>query len=237
MTIRVLTLFPEILEGYLRSSIVGKAVERGQIRVDLVNIRDFARDKHRNCDDAPYGGGSGMVLKPEPLAAAIESLGDPEGPRIYLTPSGRTFNQRWAEDLAVIPQVTLICGRYEGVDQRIIDLFVTDEMSVGDYVLNGGEVAAMVVIDAVSRLVEGVISAGSLEEESFGACEGMLEYPHYTRPEVFRGMRVPEVLLTGHHARIAAWRRRMSVEKTLRLRSDLMKSRTEGDDDGQDTSG
>jgi tRNA (guanine37-N1)-methyltransferase len=235
----ILTLFPEIFEGYIRSSILARAVQQKRVRLDLINIRDFARDKHKTCDDATYGGGAGMVLKPEPLAEALESVPgvkekSPEDLReeacglnriegctrvIYLTPSGKLWSQGRALQLAEEQRVAIICGRYEGIDQRIIDLFVTDEISVGDYILNGGEVAAMAVVDTVVRLIKGVIKDQSLAEESFA--ERLLEYPQYTRPAVFRGYGVPEVLLSGHHAEIERWRLERSVEKTRRFRPDM----------------
>jgi tRNA (guanine37-N1)-methyltransferase len=224
VTFTILTLFPELFEGFLSSSILARAIERGLVSVRLVDIRDFAADRHRVCDDYSYGGGPGMVLKPEPLARAIESVGV-EGKRVvYLTPAGRLYSQAFAERLAGEGEVVLLCGRYEGIDQRIIDAFATDEVSIGDYVLSGGEVAAMVVVDSVSRLLEGVIARESLEEESFGAGGGLLEYPHFTRPEVFRGVRVPEVLLSGHHEKIRRWRLERSIEKTLRYRPELLAS-------------
>ena len=197
-----------------------KAVERGLIDVQFVNIRDFALDKHKTCDDIPYGGGAGMVLKPEPLAAALDSVGAGQKRTLYPTPSGRLFTQAAATELAGEEELIFICGRYEGIDQRIIDEYVDDEISIGDYVLSSGEIASLVIIDAVYRLREGVIKARSLEEESFS--DGLLEYPQYTRPEVFRDRKVPEVLLSGHHKNIEAWRREQSVEKTKRLRPDLL---------------
>jgi tRNA (guanine37-N1)-methyltransferase len=197
-----------------------KAVERGLIEVQFVNIRDFATDKHKTCDDIPYGGGAGMVLKPEPLAAALDSVGAGQKRTLYPTPSGRLFNQAAATELAGEEELIFICGRYEGIDQRIIDEYVDDEISIGDYVLSSGEIASLVIIDAVYRLREGVIKARSLEEESFS--DGLLEYPQYTRPEVFRDRKVPEVLLSGHHKNIEVWRRQQSVEKTKRLRPDLL---------------
>jgi len=220
---RVLTLFPEIFQGYLEASILCRAIQQGLISVSLINIRDFAKDRHRTCDDYTYGGGAGMVLKPQPLADALDSLKASAagcGRVIYLTPSGRLFNQRYAEQLAGEPDLALICGRYEGIDQRIIDAYVSDEVSVGDYILAGGEVAALVVMDAVSRLVKGVIKEDSLKEESFG--RGLLEYPQYTRPADFKGRKVPEVLLSGHQAEISRWRLRKSLEKTLRHRPELL---------------
>ena len=241
MVFRVLTLFPGLIQAYAQSSIMGRAGSKGIVSVEAVDIRDFAHDRHRTCDDAPYGGGAGMVLKPEPVGLAIESVRSPGVPVIYLSPGGRLFDQRKAEELAGVPEVVLLCGRYEGVDQRVLDLYVTEELSVGDYVLAGGEVAAMVVMDAVSRLGEGVIAGESLQEESFSAQTPYLEYPHYTRPEVWRGVRVPEVLLSGHHARIAQWRRERSLEKTRQVRPDLLEGRdteeTQGDGDGCDQGG
>ena len=220
MIFHVLTLFPELFDGFLSSSILARAIERGLIRVALTDIRDFAADRHHICDDYSYGGGPGMVLKPEPIAAALEGIGT-AGRRVgYLTPAGRLFTQGLAEEFRRTEEIVLLCGRYEGIDQRIIDAFVTDEVSIGDYVLSGGEVAAMAIIDTVSRLVDGVITKESLDEESFQA--GLLEYPHYTRPEVFRGARVPEVLLSGHHENIRKWRLERSVEKTLKYRPELL---------------
>ena len=220
MIFHILTLFPEIFEGYRSASILARAVAQGQVELDLINIRDFAGDKHKTCDDATYGGGPGMVLKPEPLAGALDSVPGVKGTRvIYLTPSGKLWSQGLAEEFAGESRVAMICGRYEGIDQRIIDLFVTDEISVGDYVLSGGEVAAMVVIDTIVRLLKGVIKEDSVAEESFS--DGLLEYPQYTRPAVFRGLEVPEVLLSGNHAQIQRWRREKSVEKTRRFRPEL----------------
>ena len=246
MTITILTLFPGLFQGFLESSILARAIVRGLVTVRLVDIRDYAVDRHHVCDDAAYGGGPGMVMKPEPIAAALEANGAPGGRIVYLTPAGRLLTQKVAEELVREPALTLLCGRYEGIDQRIIDAFVTDEISVGDYVLSGGEVAAMAVVDSLARLVPGVITGESLEEESFSA--GLLEYPHYTRPEVFRGMRVPEILLSGHHEKIRQWRLVKSIEKTKKLRPELLDSdslpaearellrqvRKEGDDHGRD---
>lgn len=217
----VVSLFPEIVDGFFQSSLMKKAVERGLIAVQFVNIRDFALDKHKTCDDIPYGGGAGMVLKPEPLARALDSVGAGQKRTLYPTPSGRLFDQSTARELAKEEELVFICGRYEGIDQRIIDEYVDDELSVGDYVLSSGEIASLVIIDAVYRLREGVIKARSLEEESFS--EGfLLEYPQYTRPEVFRDRSVPEVLLSGHHKNISDWRRQQSIEKTKRWRPDLL---------------
>jgi len=224
----VLSLFPEILDGYFQRSLMKKAVERGLITVEFVNIRDFALDKHKTCDDIPYGGGAGMVLKPEPLAMALDSVGAGQKRTLYPTPSGRLFTQPTARELAREDELVFICGRYEGIDQRIIDEYVDDELSIGDYVLSSGEIATLVIIDAVYRLREGVIKARSLEEESFS--DGFfLEYPQYTRPELFRDRLVPEVLLSGHHRNIEVWRREMSVEKTKRLRPDLLEKSAKSD--------
>jgi tRNA (guanine37-N1)-methyltransferase len=222
MTVTILTLFPGLFRGYLESSILARAISRGLVGVKVVDIRDFAVDRHHVCDDAAYGGGPGMVMKPEPISAALDATTTPGSRVVYLTPSGRPFSQREAHDLAQGRDFTLLCGRYEGIDQRVIDSFVTDEISIGDYVLSGGETAAMVVVDSVARLVPGVITGESLHEESFS--DGLLEYPHYTRPEEFRGMRVPEVLLSGHHEKIRQWRLLKSVEKTMKYRPELLDS-------------
>lgn len=227
MKFTVLSLFPEIVDAFFSASIMAKAVERGVVGYQSVNIRDFATDKHRKCDDAPYGGGAGMLMLPDPVGRALESVGarpraEAAGPRVvYLSPSGRPFDQAFARSLAGEPELVLLCGRYEGLDQRVIDAYVDDEVSIGDYVLSSGEIAALVVIDAVYRLVDGVITPESLEEESYS--DGLLEYPQYTRPEVYGSMRVPEVLLSGHHENIRRWRLEKRVEKTLALRPDLIR--------------
>ncbi len=221
MKISVLTLFPEIPESFFNNSIMAKAIDKGLIEYNIVNIRDFALDKHKNCDDYPYGGGAGMVLKPEPLALALDSVGALEKRTVYPSPSGRLFKQEYALDLSKEKELVFICGRYEGVDQRIIDIYVDDEICIGDYILSSGEIAVLTVIDCVYRLLDGVISKDSLEEESF--VNGLLEYPHYTRPEEFRGIRVPEILLSGHHEKIRNWRQEKSLEKTENYRPDLLK--------------
>ena len=223
MKYTVLTLFPEITDAFFANSIMAKAIKRGIVEYRAVNIRDFANDRHKTCDDAPYGGGAGMLMLPEPLDMALKSVlaGKTGSPRvIYLSPSGRLFNQEAARELAAEEELVLICGRYEGIDQRIIDRFVDDEISIGDYVLSSGEVAALAVIDATYRLIDDVICADSLLEESFSS--GLLEYPQFTRPEVFDTMRVPEVLLSGHHEKIRLWRLEKRVEKTLCQRPDLI---------------
>jgi tRNA (guanine37-N1)-methyltransferase len=221
MNFQILTLFPEILHGYFANSIMKRSIQNGIITYNLVNIRHFATDRHKTCDDAPYGGGAGMVMKPDPVSRAIESVRSDGSKVIYLSPSGHLFNQGWAQKLSTEKNLILLCGRYEGVDQRVLDKYVDIELCVGNYVLSSGEVAALVVVDAVYRLLEGVISPESLNEESFGE-NGLLEYPHYTRPEEFQGVRVPEVLLSGNHAAIRAWRRRMRIEKTKVFRPELL---------------
>ena len=220
MRFNVLTLFPEIPKAFFESSIMAKAVERELIAYNLVNIRDFAFDKHRSCDDLTYGGGAGMLLLPEPLSLALDSVGAQQKRVIYVSPSGRLFDQRYAEELSAENELVFICGRYEGIDQRIIDEYVDDEISVGDYVMSSGEVAALVIIDAVYRLIEGVISGESLAEESFS--DNLLEYPQYTRPRNFKGREVPDVLLSGHHRNIQRWRLKKRLEKTLKNRPDLL---------------
>ncbi len=219
MNLTILTLFPEPVEAYFASSIMAKAVARGLVTYRCVNIRDFAVDVHRTCDDAPYGGGAGMVLKPGPLAAALDSVGGDRIRTIYPTPSGRPFRAPLVHELAAEKELILVCGRYEGIDQRIIDRYVDDEISIGDYVLSSGELAALVIIDAVYRRINGVITAESLDEESFE--DGLLEYPHYTRPETFASVGVPEVLLSGHHEQIRAWRMEQRIAKTRQMRPDL----------------
>ncbi|RKX87486.1 MAG: tRNA (guanosine(37)-N1)-methyltransferase TrmD [Spirochaetes bacterium] len=220
MKITVLSLFPEIIEGYFNSSIMAKAVEKGIVEYSAINIRDFARDKHRTCDDYPYGGGAGMVLKPEPLSGALDSIGARDRRVVYPSPSGRLLDQKYAGELSRTEDLVFICGRYEGIDQRIIDLYVDDEISIGDYVISSGEISALVIIDSVYRLLDGVINGESLLEESFS--DGLLEYPQYTRPAVFRGMEVPEILISGHHAKIKDWRKDKQLEKTKKNRPDLL---------------
>ena len=218
----VLSLFPGILRGFFDDSIMSKAVRRGLVDYELVNIRDYAYDRHRVCDDSPYGGGAGMVLKPEPLSRALDAVGAAGKRVVFPTPSGRSFTQDIARDLSGEEELIFICGRYEGIDQRVINLYVDDEISIGDYVISSGEISTLVMVDAIYRLLDGVITRESLEEESF--TQPLLEYPHFTRPEDFRGLRVPEILLGGHHANIEAWRLRQRVEKTLKNHPDLLEA-------------
>lgn len=222
MKFTVCTLFPGILSNYFESSIMARAIQKGIIQYELVNIRDYAEDKHRSCDDAPYGGGAGMVFKPVPLGKALDAVSAESKRVIFPTPSGRLFSEQYARDLSREEELVFICGRYEGIDQRIIDLYVDDEISVGDYVLSSGEVAALVIIDGVYRLLEGVINGESLKEESFEG--GLLEYPHYTRPAEYKGLRVPDVLISGHHKKIEQWRMEKRLEKTKEFRPDLLQS-------------
>ena len=223
MDFDVFTLLPEVFPPYLDSSILQRARQRGLIDVRLHNIRDWATDKHHVTDDEPYGGGGGMVMKVEPVFAAVEAvLGPkPDCPVILLTPQGRVFNQSIAMELARQPHLALLCGRYEGVDERIRTNLVTDQISIGDYVLTGGELPALILIDALSRLLPGVLGDpdGPFDDSH---ASGLLEYPHYTRPPEFRGWGVPEVLLSGNHARIAKWRREQSLRRTRRQRPDLL---------------
>jgi len=219
MKFTVLTLFPEIVEGFFSTSIMARSLENGRIEGRIIDFRQYAEDRHRTCDDAPYGGGAGMVIKPEPLSAALDAVDAGSKRVVYPSPSGRPFDQEYASELASEKELVLICGRYEGIDQRIIDRYVDDEICIGDYVVSSGEVAALVIIDAVYRLVDGVINEESLLEESFS--QSLLEYPHYTRPYDFQGKTVPDVLLSGNHAEIARWRLEKRLEKTKLFRPDL----------------
>jgi tRNA (guanine37-N1)-methyltransferase len=222
LRIDILTLFPEMFRGPFDESIVRRARDAGALDLRLVNIRDFATDRHRTVDDAPYGGGPGMVMKPGPLFAAVEAVRDPYSRVVLLTPQGRLFRQEVAVELSQLQHLALICGHYEGVDERVREHLADDELSIGDYVLTGGELAAMVMVDSVSRLLPGVLGAeDSLLEESHGS--ELLEYPHYTRPADFRGWAVPEILLSGNHAEIARWRRRQALERTRQRRPELLK--------------
>ena len=225
MKIKVFTIFPEMLRPYLSESILGRAIEKGLLEVELIDIRAYSQNKHKNTDDYPFGGGAGMVMLAQPIVDAIEQ-NTPEGAkphRIYLSPRGRTLNQKIVEELAQQEELYLLCGHYEGVDQRALDLVIDEEVSIGDYVLTGGELGAMVIIDSVSRLIPGVLgSEESSVDESFSS--GLLEYPQYTRPREFRGMEVPEVLLNGNHAHINRWRRNESLRLTKERRPDLLEN-------------
>ena len=223
MKIDVLSLFPGILEGFFTSSIMARAVERGLVSYTLTDIRDYATDKHHKCDDEIFGGGAGMLMLPGPVSAALDAVGADKARVVYVTPGGRLFNQAYARELAAEERIVLVCGRYEGLDQRVIDKYVTDEISIGDYVLSSGETAALVIVDAIYRLIPGVITGESLEEESFEG--GLLEYPQYTRPAVYDTMKVPDVLVSGHHANIVKWRMKKRLEKTLLYRPDLLQGK------------
>lgn len=220
MKFNVLTLFPEMFSA-LDESIIGRGKEKGLIDINLINIRDFSKNKHKKVDDTPYGGGAGMVMEPTVVYDAYCSVKEPNAKVIYMSPQGKTLNQQMVQDLAKEENIILLCGHYEGIDQRVIDEIVDEEISIGDYVLTGGELPAMVLIDSVSRYVEGVLKEDSIQEESF--TDGLLEYPQYTRPEVFLGKRVPEVLLSGHHENIKKWRRNQSIINTYLKRPDLLK--------------
>jgi tRNA (guanine37-N1)-methyltransferase len=220
---KVLTLFPELFPGPLAASVTGSALAKNLWSISAINIRDFAFDKRGTVDDTPFGGGAGMVLKPDVLASAIESS---EAKKIiYLSPRGKVFNQKIAQELAKEEEITILCGRYEGIDQRVLDEFEIEEISIGDYVLSGGEIAAYVFIDAILRNVSGVLGADdSLHEESFsGEYENLLEYPHYTKPAEWRGHKVPEILTSGHHAKINQWRKERAIALTKKVRPDLLK--------------
>lgn len=230
MRVDILSLFPEIFSGYLNASILNKAQGSGLLRIQAHNIRDFATGKHRITDEPPYGGGGGMILKPEPIFAAVESLlpqtsdgkmDNPPTPVILLTPQGRLFDQTVAQELARHDRLILICGRYEGVDERVRQHLVTDEISIGDYVLTGGELAALVVVDAVARMIPGVLG-DRYAAESDSHAHGLLEGPHYTRPETFRGWSVPEILRSGHAAKIFRWRREQALRRTWERRPELL---------------
>jgi len=228
MRIDVLTIFPGILEEPLRESLLGRAIEQGVVDVRLHDIRAFATDRHHQVDDEAYGGGPGMVMKPEPVFAAVESLGEGERRTILLSPAGRRLDQDLVRELAAERWLVLVCGRYEGVDERVVKGLPAEEVSIGDYVLSGGEVPALVVVEAVTRLLPGVIGREeSHQQDSFGH-DGLLDHPHYTRPAEFRGMPVPEILLSGDHAAIERWRRDAALEKTRRNRPDLLEPRTGG---------
>lgn len=221
MRFDILSIFPEMFTSYFSQSILKRAQAQGLIDIQVHNIRDYTTDKHRMTDDTPFGGGSGMVMKVEPLVAAIEAINTEKGPVILMTPQGRPLTQTVVEKLAHLERISLVCGRYEGFDERVRELVITDEISVGDYVLTGGELPAMLIVDAVARLIPGVLGANaSAEQDSHST--GLLEHPHYTRPVEFRGLRVPDVLQEGHHAKIERWRRQESLRRTWQRRPDLL---------------
>jgi tRNA (guanine37-N1)-methyltransferase len=226
MRIDVLTLFPEMFSGYVGQSVLKRAIERGIITVQLHNIRDWAQGKHKQVDDRPFGGGPGMVLRPEPVVDCVEAVqrqGDGAGHLILLSPQGRRLDQRVVGELAQRQRLVLLCGRYEGIDQRAIDLLKPEELSIGDYILGGGEVAAMVIIDAVARLVPGVLGdEESNRQDSFSGDPPLLEFPQYTRPREYRGLKVPDVLMTGNHPGIARWREEQKLQRTRERRADLL---------------
>ncbi len=225
MRFDIITLLPEIFRSTFSAGILKKGIEKGLIKIMIHNLRDFALDKHHQVDDRPFGGGEGMVLKPEPLFRAVEAIKKEKNtPVILLSPQGEKFDYKLAQKLSAFPQLILICGRYEGVDERVKEHLVTNEISIGDYVLSGGEFAALVIIDAVSRFIPGVVGKQeSVKKDSFSI--GFLDYPHYTRPREFRGMMVPNVLLTGNHEKIALWRKKKSLEMTFLRRPDLLKNK------------
>lgn len=222
MIIDILTLFPESFSP-LFTSIIGRAVESGKIKINIINIRDFTKDKHKKCDDTPFGGGAGMLMTVQPLFDAIKHVYD--GKRttkiIFPAPTGKVFESKKAQSLSKLKHIIFVCGHYEGVDERIFELFPIEQISIGDYVLTGGELPTMVMIDCIARFVDGVISQESLTEESFS--KGLLEYPQYTRPQTFEGLSVPEVLLSGNHQEIEMWRKEQSLIRTKKLRKDLLK--------------
>ena len=226
MNYHVLTLFPDMVRDGLCTSIIGRAVEKGILSVEAINIRDYTREKHGHVDDAPYGGGAGMVMQAAPVCEAYEALCARLGKRprvLYMTPQGKVFNQSIARELAGEEELVFLCGHYEGIDERALEMIVTDYLSAGDYVLTGGELPAMVMIDCISRLIPGVLNNDvSAEIESFH--DNLLEYPQYTRPEVYEGRQVPEVLLSGHHKNIEIWRRQQSIRRTLERRPDLLEN-------------
>ena len=221
MKFDVLTLFPEMFEP-LKQSIIKRAVEKNLIDINLINIRDFSEDKHNKVDDTPYGGGAGMLMKPDVVDRAYNSIKSENAKVIYLTPQGKMLNQKIVKDLSKQEHLILLCGHYEGIDQRVLDKIVDEEISIGDYVLTGGELPAMVLIDSVSRYVDGVLSDESTDEESFS--NGLLEYPQYTRPEIFDNVKVPDVLISGHHENIRKWRRERSLENTFKKRPEMLEN-------------
>lgn len=219
MIIDILTLFPEGF-SYLDTSIIARAKQSGKVQINLINIRDFSKDKHKKCDDTPFGGGAGMLMTPQPIYDAVMSVKKENSKIILPSPSGKTFCVEKAKELSKFEHIVIICGHYEGIDQRILDIFQPEEISIGDYVLTGGELPAMVIVDSLLRFVDGVITKDSLDEESFS--KGLLEYPQYTRPQVFEGLEVPFVLTNGNHKEIKKWQTEKAIEKTKKVRPDLL---------------
>ncbi len=228
MKFDVLTLFPQMFEP-LKQSIIGRAVKNNKMEINLINIRDFSKDKHKKVDDTVYGGGAGMLIKPDVVWDAYNSIKSEKSKVIYLTPQGKTLSQGKVEELSKEEHLILLCGHYEGIDQRVLDKIVDEEISIGDYVLTGGEIPAMVLIDSVSRYIDGVLANDSVSEESFA--NGLLEYPQYTRPEEFLGIKVPEVLQSGHHENIKKWRRKEAIKVTYIKRPELLKIAKLDDED------
>lgn len=222
MRIDILTLFPEMFTP-LTESIIGRAQKAGKVEIVITDIRDFTESKHNRCDDYPFGGGAGMVLMVQPIASAIESI-DPnhEARRIYMSPKGRTFHQKMIKELLNYDRILLLCGHYEGIDQRVLDLYIDEEISIGDYVLTGGEIPAMAITDAISRYLDGVLATDSLSQESF--TDNLLEYPQYTRPQEFKGLKVPDVLVSGNHSEVDKWRKEQAIAITKKCRPDLLDS-------------
>lgn len=225
MKIDILTLFPEMFLNFLDASIIGRAIDNNIVSVNCINIRDFTKDKHKRVDDYPFGGGAGMVMSPEPIYDAISSVKDEKSKIIYLSPRGRTYNQEIANKLSLEKHIILLCGHYEGIDNRVTENYIDEEISIGDYVLTGGEVAAMAVVDSIVRLLPGVLNnQESFKDESH--FNGLLEYPQYTRPRVFNGIEVPEILLSGNHKEIDRWRRYKSLKVTYERRPDLIENKS-----------
>lgn len=222
MKFNILTLFPEMFEP-IKQSIIGRAIEKGIVEINLINIRDFSKDKHKKVDDTPYGGGAGMVMRADVVYDAYKFIEDSKTKVIYLSPQGKTLNQKMVEEYSKEESLTLLCGHYEGIDQRVLDKIVDEEVSIGDYVLTGGEIPAMVLIDSVCRYIPDVLSKESTKEESFS--NGLLEYPQYTRPEIFEGIKVPEILISGHHENIDKWREEEALRITKIKRPDLLENR------------
>ena len=228
MKFDVLTLFPEMFD-MMQESVIGRAIDKNLIQINSINMRDFSKDKHKKVDDTVYGGGAGMLIRPDVVWDSYQSVKTEKAKVIYLSPQGKTLTQEKVLELAKEEHLILLCGHYEGIDQRVLDKIVDEEISIGDYVLTGGELPAMVLIDSVSRYVEGVLSEGSTEEETFS--NGLLEYPQYTRPEVFEGEKVPEVLLSGHHENIRNWRKKQAFNRTMKKRPDLLEKVELSDED------